>query len=70
MSVVPRAQEWMAAATGSEVGARWDAVRSASRRRAKLSRGIVGMDDAGDEDVGPEEVAGTRACVEEVEEVR
>ena len=52
MSVVPLAQEWMAAAAGSEEGDRWDAVRNASRRMAKLSRAMTGRVGEGAEDGG------------------
>ena len=49
MSVVPLAQEWMAAATGLEEGNCWEAVRNASRRKAKLSRLMIGRAGKGSE---------------------
>ena len=49
MSVVPLAQEWMAAATGLEEGNCWEAVRNASRRKAELSRLMIGRAGKGSE---------------------
>lgn len=58
VSVVPLAHERTAAAMGSAVGARWEAERRASRRRAKLSRGIWGTAESEVGGVGAEGGAG------------
>ena len=52
VSVVPLAQEWMAAAMGSAEGERWAAERRVSRRRAKLFAGMEGMAEDEEEDSG------------------